>query len=175
MEFFCERKLEVVEVNGLNIFNNRKHIVKFIVIIIIMSAFAALFHFGLRHKLKAQTVSEIKEYLVQNEYWNDKNMITYNSEDYSTLTGATNNLWSVYFLDYGNNKKEFEHYISTLLSEIEIKSEVKKLNYVICESDNETNYSLYICVDNTFLMISGPKKEKGEIIELASALGYYQK
>ncbi len=157
----------------MNIFNNRKHIVKFIVIIFIMSAFAVLLYFGLSHKLKSQTVSEIKEYLVQNEYWNDNNMI--NSEDFSTLAGVTNNHWSVYFLDYGNNKKEFEYYISILLSGIEIKSEVKRLNYVIYESDNETNYSLYICVDNTFLMISGPKEEKGEIIELASALGYYPK
>ncbi len=155
------------------IFEDKKHVIKFIIIIIIMSAFAILLYFGLSHKLKSQTVSEIKEYLVQNEYWNDNNMI--NSEDFSTLAGVTNNHWSVYFLDYGNNKKEFEHYISILLSGIEIKSEVKRLNYVIYESDNETNYSLYICVDNTFLMISGPKEEKGEIIELASALGYYPK
>lgn len=157
----------------MNIFKGKKQTTKFIIIIIAISILAILLYFGLNQKLKAHTVSEIKEYLVQNDYWNDKNMMTYFYEDYSALDGATNNHWTVFFMDFGNATEEFENYISILLSGIEMKSEVKKFNYAIYESENETNYSLYICVDSTFLMISGPKEEKGDIIELASALGYY--
>ena len=78
----------------MHIFKEKKHVIKFIIIIIIMSAFAGLLYFGLNHKLKSQTASEIKEYLVQNEYWNNNNMII--SEDFSTLAGVTNNHWSVF-------------------------------------------------------------------------------
>lgn len=101
-----------------------------------MSAVAGLLCFCLSHKLKAKTVPEIKEYLVQNEYWNDINMMTYFYEDYSALGGATNNHWTVFFMDFGNATEEFENYISILLSGIEMKSEIKKFNYAIYESEN---------------------------------------
>ena len=57
---------------------------------------------------------------------------------------------------------------------IEGEGELKGSNYVIYEGMNDTNYWMYVRVDNTWLEIFGPKKDKEGIKAFVAGLGYYK-
>lgn len=120
-------------------------------------------------------MSEVKEYLIQNDYYNDNNFQSAGLGEVATFGGLMKNDWTIYFYDYADDEESMDRIIPVMLAEIEITSQTKRSNYEIYESDSDKypNYGLFVRVDNTFLMLFGPKDSKKDVIDLAKALGYY--
>lgn len=125
--------------------------------------------------LKTKTADDMKEYFVQNKYWNDTTCNIDSSDDVSTLIGLLNNNWTVAFYDYGKNAKAFDDAATKLVPVMadEVKTETKNANYKIYEHYVGDIYAITIQVDNTLLSVAGPQESKDDIISFAKKVGYY--
>ncbi|WP_139182210.1 MULTISPECIES: hypothetical protein [unclassified Ruminococcus] len=124
--------------------------------------------------LRARSVDEIKDYLVQNDYYNEKTFAVNSTQDFSSFGGVMNNDWTIFFFDYGEDQEAADKMIELMLSGITLTNEEHKANYVIYEYDSDPNYTLFVRINNTFLQVYGPKESKKQIRELAENLGYYK-
>ncbi|MCR5142263.1 MAG: hypothetical protein K6C68_07015 [Ruminococcus sp.] len=127
-------------------------------------------------KLQARDVSGVKEELKRMGYWNDEFRV-YSDEGFSACGGLIDHSRTFVFEDYGKNKKQLDKTMKlSIPDDLDTYKKTEHANYVIYEKVNEYhNYCLYVRVDNTFLTLIGPAKEKEQILDLASQLGYYKK
>ena len=125
-------------------------------------------------KMTPQTTEGVKDYLVQNEYYDEKYYSSAELDGVSACVYFLTNKWTLLFYDYGDRKEDFETIYEGTLAEFTVTTEVKKGNYTISEVYTDTNYSLFVRVDNTLLHVTGPKEDMYEIRDLVAGLGYYK-
>ena len=125
-------------------------------------------------KMTPQTVDGVKDYLVQNGYYDEKYYSSAELDGVSSFFDILTNKWKLLFYDYGDRKEDFETIYEGTLEEFTVTTEVKKGNYTISEVYTDTNYSLFVRVDNTLLHVTGPKEDMYEIRDLVEGLGYYK-
>lgn len=125
-------------------------------------------------KMTPQTVDGVKDYLVQNGYYDEKYYSSAELDGVSACVDFLTNKWTLLFYDYGDRKEDFETIYEGTLAEFTVTTEVKKGNYTISEVYTDTNYSLFVRVDNTLLHVTGPKEDMYEIRDLVEGLGYYK-
>lgn len=124
-------------------------------------------------KMTPQTTEGVKDYLVQNGFYDETYYQSVELDGVSSCCDLLTNKWSLFFYDYGDRKEDFENIYEAMLAEFTVTTEVKKSNYTISEVYTNTNYSLIVRVDNTMLMVTGPKEDMYEIRDLVAGLGYY--
>lgn len=125
-------------------------------------------------KMTPQTTAGVKDYLVQNGYYDEKYYSSAELDGVSACGDLLTNKWTLFFYDYGDRKEDFETIYEGTLAEFTVATEVKKGNYTISEVYTDTNYSLFVRVDNTLLHVTGPKEDMYEIRDLVAGLGYYK-
>ncbi len=125
-------------------------------------------------KMTPQTTEGVKDYLVQNGYYDEKYYSSAYLDGVSSCCDFLTNKWTLLFYDYGDRKEDFETIYEGTLAEFTVTTEVKKGNYTISEVYTDTNYSLFVRVDNTLLHVTGPKEDMYEIRDLVEGLGYYK-
>lgn len=125
-------------------------------------------------KMTPQTVEGVKDYLVQNGFYDETYYQSVELDGVSSCFDLLTNKWTLFFYDYGDRKEDFENIYEPMLAEFTVTTEVKKSNYTVSEAYTDTNYSLIVRVDNTMLMVTGPKEDMYEIRDLAAGLGYYR-
>ena len=129
---------------------------------------------GCGNKMTAHTVESVKDYLVSKDYYSD-DIRGYSLGGVSDIGGLINHSWLFAFYDYGDNKDALDDIIPVFLADDQDTYDVtRKSNYVIYEKETQNGYILYVRVDNTLLLISGPGKDKEEIRSIARDLGYYR-
>ncbi len=126
-------------------------------------------------KIQTLDVSGMQEKLTQMGYWNDT-FLGYSAAGISDCGGLINSSWSLYFYDYGNEKKALDDMMPIFIpDDANTYTVTKRSNYIIYEKVNEYGtYCLYVRADNTFLMMNGPGQDKEKIRDLATQLGYYK-
>lgn len=127
---------------------------------------------GCMGRLQTKTAAEIKETVVQNDWFDEDVMMSYELEDMATFGGLMKNGWTLVFYDYGKGVG-FDDFISGILSGIEMTSETQKANYTIREHDKPEVYGLYVTVGQTYLSVVGPGSAKEDIRSFLRSLGYY--
>ena len=129
-------------------------------------------------KMTPQTVEGVKDYLVQNGYYDEKYYSSAELDGVSSCFDFLTNKWSLLFCDYGDRKEDFETMYEPMVEELAVTrvvtTVVKKSNYTVSEVYSDTNYGLIVRVDNTMLYVTGPKEDMYEIRDLAEGLGYYK-
>lgn len=125
-------------------------------------------------KITPQTTEGVKDYLVQNGYYDEKYYSSAELDGVSACVVFLTNKWTLLFYDYGDRKEDFETIYEGTLAEFTVATEVKKSNYTISEVYTDTNYSIFVRVDNTLLHVTGPKEDMYEIRDLVEGLGYYK-
>ncbi len=124
--------------------------------------------------MKTHNVESVKDFLVQKGYCND-DLKGYSLAGISDIGGLLNNSLSFYFYDYGDQKEALDEIMPVFLADdLSTYDVTENSNSTIYEKDRENAYLLYVRVDNTLLLISGPKEKKEEIRSLAKGLGYYR-
>ncbi len=129
-------------------------------------------------KMTPQTVDGVKDYLVQNGYYDEKYYASFQLDGVSSCADFLTNKWSLLFYDYGDRKEDFETIYEPTVEELAVTrvvtTVVKKSNYTVSEVYSDTNYGLIVRVDNTMLYVTGPKEDMYEIRDLVEGLGYYK-
>lgn len=122
--------------------------------------------------LKAKNVDDIKAGLSRVGYRQDT-LAEYRG-DLSTIGCVLDNGWTLIFYDYGKDKTSLDNLLELMDLSGDTVLTDKGSNYVIYEGMNDTNYWMYVRVDNTWLEIFGPKKDKEDIKAFVAGLGYYK-
>ena len=129
-------------------------------------------------KMTPQTTEGIKDYLVQNGYYDEKYYASFQLDGASSCADFLTNKWSLLFYDYGDRKEDCETMYESTVEELAVTrvatTVVKKSNYTVSEVYSDTNYGLIVRVDNTMLYVTGPKEDMYEIRDLVEGLGYYK-
>lgn len=125
-------------------------------------------------KMTPQTTEGVKDYLVQEGFYDAEYYNSVELDGVSSCFDLLTNKWTLFFYDYGDRKDDFENIYEPMLAEFTVTTEVKKSNYTVSEVYTDTNYSLIVRVDNTMLMVTGPKEDMYEIRDLVAGLGYYK-
>ena len=94
--------------------------------------------------------------------------------DISTIGCLLDNGWTLIFYDYGNDKAGLDNLLDLMDLGGDTVVKDRGSNYVIYEGVNDTNYWMYVRVDNTWLEIFGPKEDKEDIKTFVTGLGYYK-
>lgn len=131
---------------------------------------------GCGDKWQALDVKSVKDRLVQLEHYND-DFQTFSLAGVSDIVGRINDSWMLCFYDYGDQEKALDEIIPVFLADDQKTFDVtKKANYIIYEKEayEQNAYLLYVRVDNTFLILTGPREQKEQIQSLAKDLGYYE-
>ena len=113
-----------------------------------------------------------------------KQMGVYKEEDAQTKSAGSavrfgaylTNRWTVNFDDYVTDKSACDTEYSLAIMTWDNMEETREANYVIAEHELEAfdRYSILVRVDNTLLMVSGPKSDKDAMTEFMTDLGYYR-
>ena len=140
-------------------------------IIAVLIVFVMILSCGCFGRLKARNLTEVKAAVTKAGY-KQEYMSEYQGTT-STMGCMLNRGWIVYFFDYGKDKKDFERFLS-MMDLNDIFDTKHGPNYTIYEGANNTNYWIYVRVDNTLLQVSGPKRDKEDIKAFVTELGYYK-
>ena len=139
---------------------------------VILLVFIMAFLCGCSGRLKARNLNEIKTGISKAGYKQDT-MSEYQG-DLSTMGCLINNRWTFIFFDYGKDKEGLDSFVSMMDLVTDTAVTAYGSNYTIYEGMNDTNYWIYVRVDNTWLEVFGPKQEKEQIKTFVKDLGYYK-
>lgn len=86
------------------------------------------------------------------------------------------NRWTINFEDYVTDKTACDTEYDLAIMTWDNTEERKEANYVIAEHELEAfdRYTILTRVDNSLLMVSGPKSDKDAMTEFMTDLGYYR-
>lgn len=127
---------------------------------------------GCMGKLQPKTAAEIKDTVVQNDWFDENVMTSFEQDDMATFGGLMKNGWTLVFYDYGSSAG-FDDFISGMLSGIEMTSETQNANYTLREHDKPESYGVYVTVGQTYLSVVGPNDAKEDIRSFLRGIGYF--
>ena len=127
------------------------------------------------NKIKVHTVDSMKDELIRLGYYRD-DFQGYQAAGVSDIGGLINGRWMFVFYDYGDQKKALDDMMPVFIpDDMDSYIQTKNANYEIYQKETEQGgYVLYVRADDTLLSISGPGKDKEDIISFVTELGYYR-
>ena len=124
------------------------------------------------NKKTPQTISGVKDYLVRRGLYDESTAVSNSRVTGEDLAGFLTNDWYVSFGDYKTvDDCKADYFVGTLVLEDSV--ETAESNYSIIEGNQGDSYKIIVRVEDTLLVIAGPKDSKEDLRDLAKGLGYY--
>ena len=131
---------------------------------------------GCGNKMKKTDVDSVIAKLTQMGVYNEADAEAKSVGSAARFGAYLTNQWTVNFMDFVTDEVACDTEYSLAIMTWDNMVETKEANYVIAEHELEAfdRYSILVRVDNSLLMVSGPKSDKDAMTEFMIDMGYYR-